>query len=152
MQGHMGKEPSKGCLFCGIASNVVSHYRVFEDDTTVAFLDSHPVFLGHILVIPKTHYENLESFPEQMLGAFFFNVRLLSNAVEKATHSDGTFLAVNNKVSQSVPHIHVHIVPRRFGDGLRGFFWPRQSYASEQQALDVQKAINREVMRLQQSL
>lgn len=148
MQRYLGKEPSKGCTFCGIASNTVSHYRVFEDDISVAFLDSHPVFLGHVLIIPKTHYENLESFPEQMLGAFFFNVRLLSRAVESATHSDGTFIAVNNKVSQSVPHIHVHIVPRRFKDGLKGFFWPRQSYKGEEEKAAMQKLIKDEIKRL----
>jgi histidine triad (HIT) family protein len=95
---------------------------VFEDDSTLAFLDHRPLFPGHTLVIPKQHFETLVDLPSAMVPTFFWNVQLLSRAVERAMDAEGTFVAMNNRVSQSVPHLHVHVVPRRKKDGLKGFF------------------------------
>ena len=114
---------------------------VFEDAVSIAFLDSRPLFPGHSLLIPKQHYETLADLPKDLVGPFFSNAQLLSRAVERAMQAEGTFVAINNRVSQSVPHLHVHIVPRRKKDGLRGFFWPRQAYRDEQQMSAAQKAI-----------
>ncbi|MFN7992235.1 MAG: HIT family protein [Bryobacteraceae bacterium] len=118
------------CLFCRIASGDVAAAIVFEDDLTLAFLDHRPVFPGHCLLIPKAHFETLSDLPDELTGPLFRNGRILANAVEKALAADGSFVAINNRVSQSVPHLHVHLVPRRRKDGLRGFFWPRQKYTS----------------------
>jgi histidine triad (HIT) family protein len=114
---------------------------VFEDEISLAFLDHRPVFPGHCLLIPKKHYETLTDLPENLVGPFFRNVQLLSRAVESAMEAHGTFVAMNNRVSQSVPHLHTHIVPRRRKDGLKGFFWPRYPYKSENEADAVQSAI-----------
>ena len=114
---------------------------VFEDEISLAFLDHRPLFPGHCLLIPKNHYETLSDLPEHLIGPFFKNVQLLGRAVESAMAADGTFVAMNNRVSQSVPHLHTHIVPRRRKDGLKGFFWPRQPYQSEQEVETVQSAI-----------
>ena len=99
---------------------------VFEDEVSFSFLDRRPIFPGHCLLVPKEHYETLDDLPGSLVGPLFTNVQTLSRAVELGLNADGTFVAINNRVSQSVPHFHVHIVPRRHGDGLRGFFWPRQ--------------------------
>ena len=135
------------CLFCQIARGEVSASTVFEDDDTVAFLDHRPVFQGHTLVVPKRHIETLAALPDDLLPAFFVNVRMLARAVESGMEADGTFVAINNKVSQSVPHLHVHIVPRKKKDGLRGFFWPRQKYASDAEQARVRDAIRSAVHR-----
>jgi len=116
------------CLFCRLASGDVAAATVFEDSLTLAFLDHRPLFPGHVLLIPKAHYETLADLPAELVAPLFANARLLSIAVEQAMASDGSFVAINNRVSQSVPHLHIHIVPRRKKDGLRGFFWPRQKY------------------------
>jgi histidine triad (HIT) family protein len=118
------------CLFCRIATGAVPAAAVFEDDRTLAFLDHRPLFPGHCLLIPKAHYETLTDLPEELIGPLFRNTQLLAKAVEQAMESDGSLVAINNKVSQSVPHLHVHVAPRRKKDGLRGFFWPRQKYES----------------------
>jgi len=119
-----------GCLFCRIVVGEVAAAAVFEDELTLAFLDHRPLFPGHCLLIPKTHYETLADLPEDLIGPLFGNARLLAGAVEQGMGSDGSFVAINNRVSQSVAHLHIHIVPRRKKDGLRGFFWPRQKYES----------------------
>ena len=126
------------CKFCGIASESVV---VFEDSISLAFLDYRPLFPGHVLLIPKDHYETLADLPPNLIGPFFRNVQRLASAVERGMQAEGTFVAINNRVSQSVPHLHVHIVPRKKGDGLRGFFWPRQKYRDEEQMRSVQAAI-----------
>jgi len=120
---------------------------VFEDDTSIGFLDHRPVFPGHCLLIPKQHFETLADLPEDLIEPFFKNVQLLAKAVELGMGADGTFVAMNNKVSQSVPHLHVHIVPRRRKDGLRGFFWPRNKYQAEEAEL-VQSAIREAISAL----
>jgi histidine triad (HIT) family protein len=127
------------CRFCQVAAHV--NYVVFEDDLSIAFLDYRPLFIGHTLLIPKTHFETLSDLPKELIAPFFGNVQTLTRAVEQAMQAEGSFVAINNRVSQSVPHLHVHIVPRRKKDGLRGFFWPRQAHPSEEHMLEAQAAI-----------
>ncbi len=116
------------CVFCTIASGDMPAHIVFDDDTTIAFLDHRPLFPGHTLVVPKGHVETLPELDPAAVGPYFTNVQALSRAVRDAMGAVGTFVAINNKVSQSVPHLHTHVVPRRPKDGLRGFFWPRTRY------------------------
>ena len=138
------------CLFCRIARREVSARIVFEDEISLAFLDHRPVFPGHCLLIPKEHYETLSDLPANLIGPFFKNAQLLAGAVETAMEAHGTFVGMNNRVSQSVPHFHVHIIPRRRKDGLRGFFWPRYPYKSDDEANLVQSSIRNAVARLVQ--
>jgi histidine triad (HIT) family protein len=114
---------------------------VLEDEDFVAFLDARPVFKGHLLVVPRQHYVTLADLPAPRVGPLFERVRLISAAIPAALGAQGTFVALNNVVSQSVPHLHVHVVPRTKGDGLRGFFWPRGRYASEDEAADYARRI-----------
>jgi len=118
------------CLFCRIAAGEVEAAIILEDQATLAFLDHRPLFPGHCLLIPKAHCETIMDLPEELTAPLFNNARLLAGVVEEAMGSDGSFIAINNRVSQSVPHLHIHVVPRRKKDGLRGFFWPRQKYQS----------------------
>lgn len=141
-------DPAAACLFCRIAAGTVAAPVVFKDETSVAFLDHRPVFPGHTLLIPKQHYETLADLPASLIQPFFAAAQLLSRAVESALAADGTFVAINNKVSQSVPHLHVHIVPRRKKDGLRGFFWPRQPYKNEEEVGTIRKNVADAVRRL----
>jgi histidine triad (HIT) family protein len=122
----------KGCVFCTILRGEASAQSVYEDAHVLAFLDVRPLFPGHTLVVPKAHHETLGDLPPAQLEPLFTAVRMLSTAVEAGLGAEGTFVAMNNRVSQSVPHLHVHIVPRRKGDGLRGFFWPRHKYESDE--------------------
>jgi histidine triad (HIT) family protein len=133
------------CLFCQILSGEVTARVVFEDEISIAFLDHRPVFPGHCLLSPRAHHETLADLPANLIGPFFQNAQLLSRAVESAMEAHGSFVAMNNRVSQSVPHFHVHVVPRRRKDGLRGFFWPRFPYKSEQEADLVQSAVRNAV-------
>jgi histidine triad (HIT) family protein len=137
-----------GCIFCGMIAEG-SDDTVFQDAKTVAFLDHRPVFPGHTLLIPRQHHETLADLPDELIEPYFRNVRLLAQALEKAMAADGTFVAINNKVSQSVPHLHVHIVPRKRKDGLRGFFWPRQKYESDERMREVRDLIREAVRHLQ---
>ena len=121
------------CVFCKIVDGSLESPIVFEDASTLAFLDHRPLFPGHTLVIPKQHFETLVDLPSAMVPTFFRNIQMLSRAVERAMDAEGTFVAMNNRVSQSVPHLHVHVVPRRKKDGLKGFFWPRTKYSDEQE-------------------
>jgi histidine triad (HIT) family protein len=129
------------CKFCQIASRALASAIVFEDSVSLAFLDNRPLFPGHLLLIPKHHYETLQDLPADLIGTFFKNVQLLARAVESGMNAEGSFVAINNRVSQSVPHLHVHIVPRRKKDGLRGFFWPRQPYKDDAEMQQAQAAI-----------
>jgi histidine triad (HIT) family protein len=122
------------CLFCAIVAGSVPAHVVLDDEIAVAFLDARPVFKGHVLVAPRAHYVTLPDLPADLIGPLFTRVRRVSAAVPEALGAQGTFVAENNVVSQSVPHLHVHVVPRTKGDGLRGFFWPRTKYADEQEA------------------
>jgi histidine triad (HIT) family protein len=122
------------CLFCDIVSGERPAQIVLSDDHVVGFLDARPVFKGHVLVVPRRHYATLADLPDSEVGPYFTALRLLSAVLPGALNADGTFVAANNVVSQSVPHLHFHVVPRTRGDGLRGFFWPRRRYASEDEA------------------
>ncbi|MDR2985323.1 MAG: HIT family protein [Nocardiopsaceae bacterium] len=122
------------CIFCSIASGAIAAPMVFSDENTAAFLDARPVFKGHVLVVPREHVTTLADLPSGLIEPFFTTVRLISAAVPAALGAQGTFVAANNVVSQSVPHLHMHVVPRTKGDGLRGFFWPRHKYASDAEA------------------
>ena len=122
------------CLFCRIIAGDVPAHIVLADSEVVAFLDARPVFKGHVLAAPRQHYETLASLPEDLTGPLFTRVRRLSAVMPQALGAQGSFVGLNNTVSQSVPHLHVHVVPRTRGDGLRGFFWPRQRYASDAEA------------------
>ena len=117
------------CAFCRVVAREVPSHTVLDDPRTVAFLDHRPLFPGHVLVVPRVHHPTLTDLPVAAVAPLFAAVRRVSSAVTGAMSADGTFVALNNTVSQSVPHLHVHVVPRRFKDGLRGFFWPRQRYA-----------------------
>ncbi|MFG3553110.1 HIT family protein [Micromonospora sp. NPDC047557] len=123
-----------GCVFCGIVSGDVPAFRVADEPDGVAFLDTRPVFKGHVLVVPRAHLVTLAELPADLLPGYFALVQRLAVAVEAALGAGGTFVAMNNKVSQSVPHLHTHVVPRTKGDGLRGFFWPRTRYADDTEA------------------
>ena len=131
------------CIFCDIAAGTLAAPIIFESPDSLAFLDHRPLFAGHCLLIPRAHIETLTDLPPERVGPLFVRARLLCAAVEKALDADGTFLAVNNKVSQSVPHLHIHIVPRRRKDGLRGFFWPRNKYPSSEEMEGVRLAIRK---------
>jgi len=137
------------CLFCGIVTGEISASIVFEDGISLAFLDHRPLFPGHCLLIPKNHYETLSDLPSELVGPFFKNVQLLARAVELALTGEGSFVAMNNRISQSVPHLHVHIVPRRKKDGLKGFFWPRNKYQNEEELFNVQNLIQAAIAELQ---
>jgi histidine triad (HIT) family protein len=120
-----------GCAFCRIVDGVDPAHLVLDDADAVAFLDARPVFPGHVLVVPRPHVDTLTDLDTADLGRFFGVVQRVERAVRAATESPGSFVAMNNVVSQSVPHLHVHVVPRRRKDGLRGFFWPRQRYTGD---------------------
>ena len=122
------------CLFCAIVAGDESAHFVLETDQVVGFLDIRPVFKGHVLVLPRSHQETLADLPASLLEPLFAQVQRLSRAALDGLDAHGTFVAMNNTVSQSVPHAHVHVVPRRRKDGLRGFFWPRTKYADDAEA------------------
>ena len=133
------------CVFCAVAAGDARAHAVWEDESVIAFLDRAPVFPGHVLVVPREHVETLSELPPGRLPELFGVVQRLARAVEAddglAAH--GSFVAMNNRVSQSVPHLHVHVVPRRRKDGLRGFFWPRQRYADEDEMARMAELIKR---------
>jgi histidine triad (HIT) family protein len=131
----------QNCVFCKIVQGEVLTQVVFEDALCLAFLDHRPLFPGHVLLIPRLHFEVLSDLPADLVGPLFHNAQRLTTAVEQAMEAEGTFVALNNRVSQSVPHLHVHIVPRRKGDGLKGFFWPRHKYANETELLSAAERI-----------
>ena len=135
------------CPFCKIARHDDA-FRVFEDEHTIAFLDHRPLFPGHCLLIPRRHFATIQDLPDSLIASLFGNMRMLSAAVELGMHAEGTFIAANNRVSQSVPHFHVHVVPRRRKDGLKGFFWPRYPYKSEEEAELVQEKIQQTIAKL----
>jgi histidine triad (HIT) family protein len=135
--------PEDGCAFCVIASGEVEAHVVFEDDVSLAFLDNRPLFPGHSLLIPRDHHETIWDLPDKLVEPYFANARRLSAAVRDAMGAQGAFVAMNNVVSQSVPHLHLHLVPRNRKDGLRGFFWPRSKYESDAQAQEAAAAIRR---------
>ncbi|MGZ8734847.1 MAG: HIT family protein [Acidimicrobiia bacterium] len=128
---------STPCLFCRIAAGEVAAHVVVDEPGFVAFLDHRPLFPGHTLVVPRRHIATLLDLPPADVGPFFATVQRITAAVTEAMDAVGTFVGMNNVVSQSVPHLHVHVVPRRPKDGLRGFFWPRAKYTSDDEAAAV---------------
>lgn len=119
------------CQFCRIVSGEVPAAVIYEDEISLAFLDRRPLFPGHTLLVPRAHCETLQDLPLELVLRFFVNTQRLAAAVELGLAAAGSFIAINNRVSQSVPHLHVHVVPRRPKDGLKGFFWPRQPYKND---------------------
>ena len=136
------------CVFCKVINDDLPAPIVFADEISVAFLDHRPLFPGHCLLVPRSHYETLADLPATQIGNFFTNAQLLAKAVEIAMQAEGSFVAMNNRVSQSVPHLHIHIVPRRRKDGLKGFFWPRNKYQDGEHVRKTQAAIKKTVAEL----
>jgi histidine triad (HIT) family protein len=126
-----------GCVFCAIGDGKVEAFRIADEPRAFAFLDARPVFKGHVLVVTQDHVADLAELPEADLAPLFGLARRVANALEKGLGAQGAFVAVNHRISQSVPHLHVHVVPRSKGDGLRGFFWPRRAYASKEEAEEI---------------
>jgi histidine triad (HIT) family protein len=126
----------EGCVFCSVVAGDTAAHVVLDTPEVVAFLDRSPVFRGHVLVVPRAHVPALPELPDELLVPFFGAVRAIAAAMPVALDAHGTFVAMNNVVSQSVPHLHAHVVPRRRKDGLRGFFWPRVKYASDAEAVE----------------
>ena len=122
------------CVFCDILQGRVPAFTVLDEPNHMAFLDIRPLFAGHVLLVPRAHVETLGDLPEEAVAPLFLAAQRLTRAVEKGLGAEGTFVAMNNRISQSVPHLHVHVVPRRKKDGLKGFFWPRTKYASDAEA------------------
>jgi histidine triad (HIT) family protein len=133
------------CLFCDIVAGKINAEIVFSDEHTLTFLDHRPLFPGHCLLITKRHVESLHDLQDDLVGPLFSNAKMLAAAIERACNAEGSFVAINNKISQSVPHLHVHVVPRRKGDGLRGFFWPRHKYSNEDEIKAVAQSIRRQI-------
>lgn len=129
------------CTFCSIVAGDLPADLVLEEPAAVAFLDFRPLFPGHTLLVPRRHVVTLEDVPDELAGPLLTAARRLATAVRTAVGSQGTFVAINNVVSQSVPHLHVHVVPRTRGDGLRGFFWPRHGYRDDRHRHRVAEAI-----------
>jgi len=133
------------CTFCQIVAGSLPAEIVLEDAYSLAFLDRRPLFPGHCLLVPRRHIETLADLPDELLTPLMANARVLARAVETGLAADGSFVAINNRVSQSVPHLHVHVVPRRAGDGLRGFFWPRQRYSDPDEMMRVAAQLRKTV-------
>jgi histidine triad (HIT) family protein len=133
------------CPFCAIAAGDADAEVVFADERFVAFLDNRPLFHGHALLIPREHHETIADLPEELVGPLFLNARLLARAIPEAMGKPGSFVALNNVVSQSVPHLHVHVVPRKPKDGLRGFFWPRTKYSSAKEMAAVADSLRKSI-------
>ena len=135
----MTADPS--CIFCQIVTGERPAHVVLEGEQTLAFLDVRPIFPGHSLLVPRDHYRTLVDLPPSLVSELFLDGQRLARAVQHGMEAEGTFVAMNNIVSQSVPHVHLHVVPRRPKDGLRGFFWPRQRYDDESQMAHVAEQI-----------
>ena len=139
-------QPIANCVFCEIVAGRVAADVVYRDQRSIAFLDRSPLFKGHVLVVPGEHIPTLSDLPALEIEAFFAVVQRVASALPAALGADGSFVAINNVVSQSVPHLHVHVVPRRRKDGLRGFFWPRERYADASDAAAVAALIRARLM------
>ena len=137
---------AEACVFCAIAKGQKQAAIVAEQPDALVFLDARPLFAGHCLVIPREHVVSFSELGPEQIGPLFALVQTVSEAVERAMGSEGTFVALNNKVSQSVPHLHVHVVPRKRKDGLKGFFWPRHAYASAEEMQAAADKIRRELL------
>jgi histidine triad (HIT) family protein len=131
------------CVFCAIVTGAAPAHVVAEDDLVVAFLDRTPLFAGHTLVVPRAHHVTLADLPAELVPHYFAQVQRLSRAVQRGMGAAGTFVAMNNTVSQSVPHLHTHFVPRNRKDGLKGFFWPRTRYRDDDEMAGAADAVRR---------
>ena len=131
------------CLFCAIVAGTAPGHIVLDEPDVVGFLDIRPVFKGHVLVVPRAHIVTLPELPQPLLTDLFVAVQRCATAVVEGLGAQGSFVAQNNVVSQAVPHLHVHVVPRTKGDGLRGFFWPRQKYASDEEMAEYAARLRR---------
>lgn len=129
------------CVFCSIVQGETPAHVVLDEPHAMAFLDRRPLLLGHCLLVPRAHHEVLTDLPIDLVGPLFASAQRLARAVEVGLAAEGTFVAINNRVSQSVHHLHVHVVPRRRKDGLKGFFWPRTKYKTEEEAASTRAAI-----------
>ena len=129
------------CVFCKIIAGEVPAAAVYENEQVLVFLDTSPLFPGHCLVCPKRHHELLTELPDDLLVPVLGTARLLARAVEEGLGAEGSFVALNNRVSQSVPHLHMHVIPRRRGDGMKGFFWPRRPYRDREHMSEVQEKL-----------
>ena len=134
-----------GCAFCAIVAGEVTAHIVLDTPDVIGFLDTRPVFKGHTLVVPRRHVGTLADLPSALMAPLLTEVQRVAAAVETALGAGGSFVALNNRVSQSVPHLHVHVVPRTKGDGLRGFFWPRTRYDGDAEARDYAARLRRAV-------
>ena len=136
-------ERQSDCVFCGIVAGEVAAEVVLESEDLIAFLDQRPVFKGHVLLVPREHVATLPDLPASLRDGFLAAAQLLATAVVDGLGAQGSFVAMNNVVSQSVPHLHLHVVPRTRGDGLRGFFWPRRKYASPEEQAEYAERLRR---------
>ena len=145
MSGTGSHATAVSCVFCAVVAGEATAHVVLEEESVIGFLDRSPVFPGHALVVPREHFETLTDLPPADIPRLFEAVQRVARAVEAedglAAH--GSFVAMNNRVSQSVAHLHVHVVPRRRKDGLRGFFWPRQRYADEAEMANFAELLRR---------
>ena len=130
------------CVFCRIIRGELKAQLIHEDGETISFLDHDPLFPGHVLVVPRTHHVTLPDLPPSLLAPLFGHARRMARAMEAALGMDGSFIAINNRISQEVPHLHIHVIPRRKGDGMAGFFRPRHGYADEAARDAVTKALS----------
>jgi histidine triad (HIT) family protein len=133
--------PIMDCAFCEIVAGRRPAQVVLDDEPVMAFLDNRPLLKGHVLLVPRDHYETLPDLPARLLEPFFAAAQRLSAVMETGLGAAGSFVAINNRVSQSVPHLHTHVVPRNRKDGLRGFFWPRTKYDSDDEAREYAERI-----------
>jgi histidine triad (HIT) family protein len=136
---------TSSCTFCRIVRGELEAHVVLDEPAILGFLDRRPVFPGHCLLVPRGHVATLPELPAELLAPLFSAAQRVARAVEPALGAEGSFVAMNNKISQSVPHLHVHVVPRRKKDGLRGFFWPRVAYANDEEMARVALAIREAV-------
>ena len=143
-QCHHGNMATE-CIFCEIATGTRGAAIVFQDEYSVGFLDHRPLFPGHCLLIPKVHYETFADLPRDGIEPLFANAQTLAQALESSLGAQGSFVAMNNRISQSVPHLHIHVVPRRKKDGLKGFFWPRGKYPDTESMEAVRAALEEAV-------
>jgi histidine triad (HIT) family protein len=138
------------CVFCKIIAGEIPTAKVYEDEKTVVFLDNGPLFPGHCLVCPREHYDTLLDVPGSMMEPLFSTAQLMARAVEEGLGAAGSFLAINNKISQSVPHLHVHVIPRRPKDGMKGFFWPRRPYKDDEHMQETVDALRSAIAKFKQ--
>jgi histidine triad (HIT) family protein len=138
------------CRFCAIVGGDEDSHVVYEDEHSLAFLDHRPLFPGHSLLVPRDHIETLADLPAELVEPYFGAAQLLSRAIPRAMDKPGSFVAMNNVVSQSVPHLHCHVVPRRRKDGLRGFFWPRRKYDGEEHMAEVAERLRSTIAELRE--